>query len=285
MASEKQSGLESRLDGEKLVGRVRKWDDVKGWGFIRHPDGDVFVRYDAIDMEGRKSLELGQPVEYILGTNSRPSSGNGMIAKYAKPLPVTSEVHEVPKETLDSRLGVPDKSKLLKGRVKLWSNKRGIGFIEHPDGDVFVHHKSIDQLGYRILTAGQEVEYVLGVNPEQKGNGMIATYVKPLPLTAEAHSIPREAVDLGLSVPDKSKLITGKVKFWDDKKGMGFIVHPDGDVFVHHRFIDQQGYRFLRTGQDVEYLLGTNTVQKGNGMMATYVKPCSPDFPTLKERP
>lgn len=275
MTPEKQSGLESRLEGEKLVGRVRKWDDEKGWGFIWHPDGDVFVRYDAIDMEGRKSLELGQPVEYILGTNSRPLSGNGMIAKYVKPLPPTAEVQELPQETLVSRLGAPDKSNLIKGRVKLWSNKRGIGFIEHPDGDVFVHHKFIDQLGYRILTIGQEVEYVLGANPEQKGNGMIATYVKPLPLTAGAHEVSKETLGSRLCISDKSQLITGKVKFWDDKKGMGFIVHPDGDVFVHHRFIDQQGYRSLKTGQDVEYLLGTNPVQKGNGMIATYVRPCS----------
>lgn len=28
--------------------------------------------------------------------------------------------------------------------------------------------------------------------------------------------------------------LEGKVKFFDDRRGLGFIVHPDGDVFVHY---------------------------------------------------
>lgn len=46
----------------------------------------------------------------------------------------------------------------------------------------------------------------------------------------------------------------GKVKWFNDKKGYGFIT-PDGgkDVFVHHTDIQGDGFRTLREGQDVEF--------------------------------
>lgn len=46
------------------------------------------------------------------------------------------------------------------------------------------------------------------------------------------------------------------VKWFDAKKGYGFIVHPDGgnDVFVHYTQIDNdRRFKTLRTGQVVEF--------------------------------
>lgn len=49
-------------------------------------------------------------------------------------------------------------------------------------------------------------------------------------------------------------MATGKVKWFDDKKGYGFISVEDGsDVFVHYSSIQSTGYRTLREGQDVEF--------------------------------
>ncbi len=47
----------------------------------------------------------------------------------------------------------------------------------------------------------------------------------------------------------------GVVKWFDDKKGYGFIDHPDGDVFVHYFVISEDGYRSLVEGQEVDYEL------------------------------
>ncbi len=51
---------------------------------------------------------------------------------------------------------------------------------------------------------------------------------------------------------------TGKVKWFDEKKGFGFITPDDGgeDLFVHHSNIAAEGFRSLREGQDVEYEVG-----------------------------
>jgi len=50
-------------------------------------------------------------------------------------------------------------------------------------------------------------------------------------------------------------MATGKVKWFNDQKGYGFIQADDGgpDVFVHHSTIQMDGYRTLAEGQQVEY--------------------------------
>lgn len=48
---------------------------------------------------------------------------------------------------------------------------------------------------------------------------------------------------------------TGVVKWFDVKKGFGFIVGPEGekDVFVHYSSIEGDGFRALKDGEEVEY--------------------------------
>jgi len=52
--------------------------------------------------------------------------------------------------------------------------------------------------------------------------------------------------------------ITGSVKWFDAKKGFGFILSPEGkDVFVHFSSIEGDGFRSLKDGEAVEYELVT----------------------------
>jgi len=48
---------------------------------------------------------------------------------------------------------------------------------------------------------------------------------------------------------------TGKVKWFNEKKGYGFIEPDDGseDVFVHYTSIQREGFRTLNEGQLVSY--------------------------------
>ncbi len=49
-------------------------------------------------------------------------------------------------------------------------------------------------------------------------------------------------------------IYTGKVKWFDGKKGYGFIERDDGDdVFVHFSAIQQEGFKNLEEGQEVEF--------------------------------
>jgi len=49
---------------------------------------------------------------------------------------------------------------------------------------------------------------------------------------------------------------TGKVKFFSDQKGWGFIAREDGrDIFVHYSSIRMEGFRTLHEGDIVTYEL------------------------------
>ncbi|MBK8915228.1 MAG: cold-shock protein [Phycisphaerales bacterium] len=66
-------------------------------------------------------------------------------------------------------------------------------------------------------------------------------------------------------------MATGKVKWFNDAKGFGFIQSDEGqDVFVHHTEISQEGFRTLKEGSRVEFELA----QGPKGPKATNVR-CS----------
>jgi len=62
---------------------------------------------------------------------------------------------------------------------------------------------------------------------------------------------------------------TGTVKWFNAGKGYGFISREAGDdVFVHHSAIEEEGFRSLDEGQQVEF----NVEQGPKGLQATHVR-------------
>ena len=64
---------------------------------------------------------------------------------------------------------------------------------------------------------------------------------------------------------------TGTVKWFDSKKGYGFITPSEGgkDLFFHHTSLQMEGYKTLNEAQTVEYEVGTSD----RGDVATNVVP------------
>ncbi|SPD76152.1 stress protein, member of the CspA-family [uncultured Desulfobacterium sp.] len=50
---------------------------------------------------------------------------------------------------------------LAEGVVKWFSGKKGYGFIEAEEGDVFVHYSSIEMSGFKTLNEGEKVQFDL----------------------------------------------------------------------------------------------------------------------------
>lgn len=66
----------------------------------------------------------------------------------------------------------------------------------------------------------------------------------------------------------------GQVKWFDPKKGYGFIIGPEGqDVFVHYSHILSDGFKSLKDGQWVEYEI----LQGDKGWQARSVQPAEAD--------
>lgn len=67
----------------------------------------------------------------------------------------------------------------------------------------------------------------------------------------------------------------GTVKWFDPKKGFGFVINADGqDVFVHYTSIDGDGFRCLRSGQVVEYEeFSSDKGLQGKGVQILDLKP------------
>jgi CspA family cold shock protein len=67
----------------------------------------------------------------------------------------------------------------------------------------------------------------------------------------------------------ESAMSMGTVKWFDAKKGFGFILNPDGrDVFVHFSSIQDEGFRSLKDGEQVEY----EETEGTKGLHAAWVK-------------
>jgi CspA family cold shock protein len=66
-------------------------------------------------------------------------------------------------------------------------------------------------------------------------------------------------------------MATGKVKWFNDQKGFGFITAEGSggkDVFVHHSVIEGDGFKTLEDGESVEY----EAEDGEKGLKATRVK-------------
>ena len=68
-------------------------------------------------------------------------------------------------------------------------------------------------------------------------------------------------------------MASGKVKWFDNKKGFGFIAqNAGGDVFVHHSSIIGSGYKTLREGDEVSF----DAIPSDKGLKAQNVQRVNP---------
>ncbi len=72
-------------------------------------------------------------------------------------------------------------------------------------------------------------------------------------------------------------MVSGKVKWFDNKKGFGFILHESGkDVFVHYSSIQGKGYKTLAEGEVVRF----DIVESTKGWKAQNVQRAEQAAPT-----
>ena len=143
--------------------------------------------------------------------------------------------------------------------VKWFKGDKGFGFVELSNGagDAFLHIGQLQSAGYETVPPGAKLKVQVGTGMK----GAQVTRVLEVDTTGASERAPpaparsfdgprpaRRAPD-----PSTAIAITGKVKWFDDGKGFGFVQSNDGgkDVFVHISILGAAGITHLAEGQPV----------------------------------
>lgn len=137
------------------------------------------------------------------------------------------------------------------GKVKWFSEKRGYGFIQIGDEEVFIHRSTLLAFGISKLQNEDIVNVALIAS--ERGRIVETLY------GVERPPIPPE---LMADTPDEGEVIAD-VKFFNNHKGYGFIVSDevDEDIFIHFRVLEKNGLSSLEQGQQL--LVGLEDGERG----------------------
>ena len=131
--------------------------------------------------------------------------------------------------------------------VKWFNATKGYGFVELSDGrgDAFLHLKTLREIGRQTLPSGAKVRVVARAGSR---GAEVVRVVEVDTGSAVERSSRRSTVD-----PSAAFDLTGKVKWFDDARGFGFIASDDfgRDVFIHSTTLGAAGVRGLIEGQQV----------------------------------
>jgi CspA family cold shock protein len=144
--------------------------------------------------------------------------------------------------------------------VKWFKSDKGFGFVElaNGTGDAFLHIGAVQAAGYEALPPGAKLK--VQVTSSVKGQQVARVLEVDLAGAAERAPPPpprggfdsprprRQQPDPSSAVP-----VSGKVKWFDETKGFGFVQSNDGgkDVFVHISILGPSGVNHLAEGQPV----------------------------------
>jgi cold shock protein len=131
--------------------------------------------------------------------------------------------------------------------VKWFNATKGYGFVELSDGrgDAFLHLKTLRETGRQTLPSGAKIRVVARAGSR---GAEVVRVVEVDTRSAVERSSRRSTVD-----PSAAFDLTGKVKWFDDARGFGFIASDDfgRDVFIHSTTLGAAGVRGLFEGQAV----------------------------------
>jgi CspA family cold shock protein len=140
--------------------------------------------------------------------------------------------------------------------VKWFKADKGYGFVELTggQGDAFLHANALHASGHDTVPSGAKLRVLVGAGAkgaqvtrvlEVDTSGVVERPQRSFSEGARPRRVPPD--------PSTAVSLAGKVKWFDDAKGFGFVASEDGgkDVFVHISILGPAGITHLAEGQQV----------------------------------
>lgn len=140
--------------------------------------------------------------------------------------------------------------------VKWFKADKGFGFVELANGagDAFLHIGALHSVGHESVPPGAKLKVLVG----QGMKGAQVQRVLEVDTSSATSEPPRRSFDSPRPprrAPDPTSAteVIGKVKWFDETKGFGFVASQDGgkDVFIHISVLRPAGIAHLPEGQAV----------------------------------
>jgi cold shock protein len=145
----------------------------------------------------------------------------------------------------------------IAGMVKWFNEQKGYGFVELAggQGDAFLHVNVLQSIGRESAPPGARVRVIVAARPKGPQVASVididASGIPERPMRA----FPPTRPPRGPRRPDPSSAVplSGKVKWFDEGRGFGFVASEDGgkDIFVHISTVSAAGVKQLAEGQQI----------------------------------